>query len=120
MLVLATVLIGALIVSAADDAQIKQENEKVYGTQSSTTIAVIVSSAFNEEGIHYIPVGTKFLDFIKSIHMRPGFDPVSSIHVKRNGKKVTDTYRTTPEGKEKRDRFVLEGGDIIERSFYNW
>ena len=59
-----------------------------------------------------MPLEMKFVDFMKSVHMKLALIPMSSIHVKRNGKKITDTYRTTQQGKEERDRFVLENRDV--------
>ena len=113
-------LVAVLAVLVTPLSMSADEPSKVYGTPSPDTIRVSVSNQFKESGTHYIPKGTKFEDFLKTIHQQDEFEhrPAKTVHVIRNGKRVCESYSEDMRGflkqdKEKFEKFVLEDGDSL-------
>ena len=108
-----TILMAFTALSSLEALAGDEQNTQVhiYGTPSNLAICVTVSDDFIERGKHYIPMGTKFTTFLKSLHERTDIkiDPFHSYNLIRNGNKVP-----------KPGNVQVENGDVIAFQYYNW
>ena len=109
---------GAPDKTASTASESKRPQDQVYGTPGKDTIYVTVSGNFREQGTHYLPAGTSFMAFLKTLHERPSKEG-HSVKVSRDGKNFCDAYLYHGTAKVP-ELFQLEDGDVITFAYYTW